>query len=37
MLEKNREFAKNELLKNNADAAFIFDGDADRIILLDDK
>lgn len=36
MLEKNREYAKKELLEKNGDVAFIFDGDADRIILLDD-
>jgi phosphomannomutase len=36
MLEKNREYAKRELLGKNGDVAFIFDGDADRIILLDD-
>ncbi|MDD5770327.1 MAG: phosphomannomutase/phosphoglucomutase [Candidatus Gracilibacteria bacterium] len=37
MLEKNREFAKKALLENKADLAFIFDGDADRIMILDDK
>ncbi len=36
MLEKNREDAKNLLLKSRADAAWIFDGDADRIMILDD-
>ncbi len=36
MLEKNREDAKQSLLGNHADIAFIFDGDADRIILLDE-
>lgn len=37
MLEKNRADAKKALFENNADLSFIFDGDADRIILLDDK
>lgn len=36
MLEKNREDAKQALLGNHADIAFIFDGDADRVILLDE-
>ncbi len=36
MLEKNRQDAKNALLEHQADVAFIFDGDADRIMLLDD-
>ena len=37
MHEKNREDAKNALLEHHADLAFIFDGDADRVILLDEK
>jgi phosphomannomutase len=37
MLEKNREDAKWALLENKANAAFIFDGDADRIVILDEK
>jgi phosphomannomutase len=36
MMEENREDAKKSLLENNADVAFIFDGDADRVILLDE-
>jgi phosphomannomutase len=36
MLEKNREDAKNALLEQHADIACIFDGDADRVILLDE-
>jgi phosphomannomutase len=36
MLEKNRLDAKNALLENHADLAFIFDGDADRVMVLDD-
>lgn len=36
MHEKNREDARQALLKNNADIAFIFDGDADRVMVLDD-
>lgn len=36
MLEKNRQYAKNALLEHRAQVAFIFDGDADRIMLLDD-
>jgi len=37
MLEKNRNDAKNTLIDNQADAAFIFDGDADRIMILNDQ
>lgn len=37
MLEKNRLDAKNALLQNHADAAFLFDGDADRIMILDEE
>lgn len=37
MLEKNRNDAKTALIENQADAAFIFDGDADRIMILDDQ
>jgi phosphomannomutase len=37
MLEKNRADAKNSLIQNHADIAFIFDGDADRVILLDER
>ena len=36
MLEKNRADAKKALLENHADLAFIFDGDADRVMVLDD-
>jgi phosphomannomutase len=36
MLEKNREDARQALLSNHADLAFIFDGDADRVMILDD-
>jgi len=36
MLEKNRTDAKKALLENHADLAFIFDGDADRVMVLDD-
>lgn len=36
MLEKNREDAKNTLIEKHADLAFIFDGDADRIVILDE-
>ncbi len=34
---KNREDARNKLLSQNADVAFLFDGDADRVILLDEQ
>lgn len=37
MLEKNRQDAKNALFEHHADAAFIFDGDADRIMILDNQ
>ncbi len=37
MLEKNRADAQKSLLENHADIAFIFDGDADRVIVLDEK
>lgn len=37
MLEKNREDARQALLQNQADTALIFDGDADRVILLDER
>ena len=37
MHEKNREDARITLLEQGADVAFIFDGDADRVILLDEK
>ena len=37
MLEKNSADAKKALLENHADIAFIFDGDADRVIVLDEK
>ncbi len=37
MLEKNREDARIALLEKWADVAFIFDGDADRVILLDEE
>ena len=37
MLEKNRRDAQNTLLENHADLAFIFDGDADRVMILDDS
>ena len=33
---KNREHARNTLLLEQADVAFLFDGDADRVILLDE-
>ncbi len=36
MHEKNREDARQALLANQADAAFVFDGDADRVMILDD-
>ena len=36
MHEKNREDARVALLEHHADVAFIFDGDADRVILLDE-
>lgn len=37
MLEKNREDARNTLIAEWADIALIFDGDADRVILLDEN
>ena len=37
MLEKNRIDAQKALLEKHADVAFIFDGDADRVIVLDEK
>lgn len=36
MHAKNREDARRSLLDHHADIAFIFDGDADRIIILDE-
>lgn len=36
MHEKNRADAKLALLENRADAAWVFDGDADRVMVLDD-
>jgi phosphomannomutase/phosphoglucomutase len=36
MHEKNREDARQALIENQADAAFVFDGDADRVMILDD-
>jgi phosphomannomutase len=37
MMEENRRDARRELLETHADIAFIFDGDADRIMLLDEE
>lgn len=37
MHAKNREDAKKALIAHSADVALIFDGDADRVILLDEK
>jgi phosphomannomutase / phosphoglucomutase len=37
MIEKNRADSKNTLIQHHADVAFIFDGDADRVILLDER
>lgn len=37
MLEKNRETARQTLLKEKADIAFCFDWDADRVMILDNK
>jgi phosphomannomutase len=37
MHEKNREDARQALIENHADAAFVFDGDADRVMIIDDK
>jgi phosphomannomutase len=36
MLAENRADARDMLLQKNADIAFIFDGDADRVVVLDD-
>ncbi len=36
MLAKNREDARQAVLEKHADTALIFDGDADRVILLDE-
>lgn len=36
MHEKNREDARQALLRESADVAFVFDGDADRVMILDD-
>jgi phosphomannomutase len=36
MLAKNREDARQSLLREHADLAFVFDGDADRVMVLDD-
>ena len=36
MHEKNREDARQALLSESADIAFVFDGDADRVMILDD-
>lgn len=35
MLEKNREHAKQAVLDTGANMAFLFDGDADRVVILD--
>lgn len=35
--EKNREQLKQEMIKQKAKIGFIFDGDADRVMVLDDK
>ena len=37
MHESNREDARRAVLENHADVAFVFDGDADRVILLDEN
>lgn len=37
IIAKNREDARVKLLETHADIAFIFDGDADRIMLLDER
>jgi phosphomannomutase len=37
MLEKNRVEARQKLLDRGADIAFCFDGDADRIMIIDDR
>ena len=37
MHESNREDARQAVLENHADVAFVFDGDADRVILLDEN
>ena len=37
MLEANRLDAKKALIEHQADLAFIFDGDADRVMMLDDR
>ena len=37
MLEKNREDAKRAIRETGASLAFIFDGDADRVVVLDEQ
>ncbi len=35
MLRENREHARNKILETGADLGFLFDGDADRVVILD--
>ena len=37
MLEENLEQLKKEVVKNNADVGLCFDGDADRVVFIDEK
>jgi phosphomannomutase/phosphoglucomutase len=37
MLRENREHAKNAILESNADLGLLFDGDADRVVILDSR
>lgn len=37
MLRENREHAKNTILESNADLGLLFDGDADRVVILDSR
>ena len=37
MLEENLQQLKTEVLKNNADIGLCFDGDADRVVFIDEK
>jgi phosphomannomutase/phosphoglucomutase len=37
MLRENREYAKNVILESNADLGLLFDGDADRVVILDSR
>ena len=37
MIRENREAARKKILDTGADLGFLFDGDADRVVILDNK